>query len=245
MRRAIVLIVACTVLIGFVGLSLLYSRAPLVRDVPRTLPWTLPDYRQAKTQWRVTREGKIEARVEHFFLQGISPAMISWFYQQLPVATVSVGDNTYPLYHIFHPTEHGTLRVLEVAANEVPGMGEGALIERLEWFGPYDSTGVARIAEFSNAGMFAIPEVAGIPLGEVRHTFAAENGGTRYRVDSVIGSDTPFVGRLLNWYLRTYVFHEDMIHEWQRHQVEEVASLRFFLAEIYQQRENGNHYTVH
>ena len=39
--------------------------------------------------------------------------MVSWFYQQLPISTVELHGVTYPLYHIFHPSEHGTLRVLD------------------------------------------------------------------------------------------------------------------------------------
>ena len=64
----------------------------------------------------------------------------------------------------------------------------------------------------------------------------AEDGGTRYRVDTVIGSDLPVLGPVINWYLRTQVFHPRMLAEWQRHQVEEVSSLQFFLPALYAQR---------
>ncbi len=226
-------------------LSVVYTTSrPLQRDAPRDLPWTLPDYRDANTNWRVGEDGRIHATVEHFFLEGISPAMVAWFYQQLPISTVDLGGETLPLYHIFHPTEHGRLWVVEPAPGGAPGMARGAVIQREEWFGPFDSTGAARLVEFSDAGMLAIPEFAGIVIGSVRHSYTAERGGTRYRVDTVIGTDLPVLGPVLNWYLRTRVFHPDMLREWQRHQVEEVASLQFFLPALYAQRDGGTHYRL-
>lgn len=220
----------------------LASPSPLERDAARDLPWELPDYREASTRWHIDALGRINSEVEHFFLEGISPEMVSWFYQQLPVSTVSYQGTVIPLYHIFHPTEHGRIRVVGAADNGVPGMGKGGRIMREEWFGPFDSRGTARIEEFSSSGMLAIPEAAGLSLGEVRHSFKAIDGGTSYRVDAVIGSDLPLIGGLINYYLRKRVFHPAMMEQWQRHQIEEVASLQFFLPRIYAQRDRGNHF---
>ena len=220
------------------------SPPPIERDPPRDLPWQLPDYRQARTAWSIGPDGKIYTQVQHFFLEGISPAMVSWFYRQLPISTVELRGVTYPLYHIFHPSEHGTLRVLEPAPDGTPGMSMGALIQREEWFGPYDSRGSARIVEFSDRGMLAIPVFAGLSFGSVRHSLKAVDGGTSYRVDAVIGSDLPLVGPLLNLYLRERVFHPATLEQWRRHQVEEVSSLQFFLPRLYRQRERGNHYSI-
>lgn len=239
-----------TVLVLVVGLILamvlvmLLSPAPIVRDEPRELPWTLPDYRQAKTHWEIGDDGRIHTWVEHLFLADISPAMVSWFYRHLPISSVRYKGEILPLYHFFHPTEHGTLRLLLPATDGSAGMGLGAVIEREEWFGMFDSRGAARIVQFSNAGFLAIPEVAGLTIGEVRHRFTAVEGGTAYRVDTVLGSEIPVLGTLLNWYLRTQVFHPSMIKQWQRHQIQEVSSLRFFLNEIYSQRDSGDLFTL-
>ena len=217
---------------------------PIARDTPRDLPWQLPDYRLADTGWELLPDGRIRTYVEHFFLEDISPAMVMWFYQQLPIATVEYGGDSLPLYHIFHPSEHGTIRVLEPAPNGAAGMARGAMVHREEWFGPYDSRGSARIVEFSELGMLALPQVAGLPIGEIRHSLRSENGGTAYRVDGLIGSDLPLLGTVVNYYLRTAVFHPAMIEQWQRHQLEEVASLQFFLPQLYAQRANGTHFRL-
>lgn len=214
--------------------------APLVRDAPRDLPWTLPDYRQAQLHWEVDALGRVHNHVEHLFLAGISPEMVTWFYRQLPIATVDYEGITYPLYHIFHPTEHGRISVLDAALDGQPGMGTGAMIMREEWFGPYDSRGRARLAQFDNTGMLAIAQFAGFAVGKVKHDWRAENGGTRYVVTAVIGVDWPVIGPLFNWVIRRLVFHPKMMDQWQRHQVEEVASLAFFLPEIHAQRNQGS-----
>ncbi len=70
--------------------------------------------------------------------------MLAWWYRQLPVSSVEVGGVRYPFYHVFHPTEHGRIRVLEPATDGKAGMGVGALVEREEWFGPFDSKGAGR-----------------------------------------------------------------------------------------------------
>ncbi len=229
--------------LGVVGF-LLFSPGPLERDKPRDLPWVLPDYRSAHTQWEIGRDGRIYAEVEHLFLRDITPTMVAWFYQQLPISTVSLHGTTYPLYHIFHPVGHGRIQVVEAAPSGLPGMAQGATIMREEWFGPYDSRGTARLMEFSDAGMLAVPVAAGMEIGQVRHSYRAENGGTVYKVEAVIGSKLPVIGPVLNWIIRTQVFHPAMMALWQQHQIEEVASLQFFLAEIYAQRESGNHYVL-
>lgn len=225
------------------GLALLAPER-IARDAPRDLPWVLPDYRLANTHWEIGEDGRIYSQVEHFFLHDISPKMVSWFYRYLPISTIDYKGVTYPAYHIFHPTEHGTIRLLEPASDGSPGMGLGSMVEREEWFGIYDSRGAARIVEYSDTGFLAIPEVAGIPMGEVRHTFRAVDGGTAYRVDAVIGSKLPVLGPLLNYYLRHWVFHPKMLEQWQRHQLEEVASLQFFLTKLYAQRNNGGAFVL-
>lgn len=217
----------------------------LERDPPRDLPWTLPDYRMAATSWTVDDQGRIHTHVEHLFLPDITPAMIAWFYQYLPISTVALNGVTMPMYHIFHPTEHGTLRMLQAAPDGAPGMAPGAVIQRDEWFGPYDSRGAARIVEFSDRGMLAIPEVLGlVDIGSVHHIYSAADGGSNYRVETVIGSDLPLAGPLINRYLRSRVFHPAMLEQWQRHQVQEVSSLRFYLPQLYAQRAAGRHFTL-
>ena len=222
-------------------------------EPPRDLPWTLPNYEQAKTSVEILDDGRLKISIEHLPLIGIEPKMIAWFYQNLPVSTVEISEHDYSWYHIFHPSEHGVITVKEKANNDREGMGIGALVYRQEWFGIYNSKGIGRIIEFSEQGMVAKPELLGMHFGEIKHsytqkTFTSLNGvqelGTQYNVDSIIGSDLPVIGLVINYYIRKKMFSQAMINEWIRHQVEEVASLQFFLSELYSTKPQGNHYKL-
>lgn len=205
-------------------------------DAPRNLPWTLPDYRPAKTQIHTLSDGRLAITIEHLPLPGVSPAMLAWFYKVLPISRVQFQGTRYPLYHLFHPTEHGVIQISEPAANGVEGMGVGALVTRWEWFGPFNSKGSGRILSLSSAGMTVSPEVAGMSVGHIEHRFEATPCGSRYTVSSVLGSKLPVVGGLINLYIRHRQFPPEKVQQWLRHQVQEVSSLPFFLPELYRQR---------
>lgn len=149
-----------------------------------------------------------------------------------------------PLYHLFHPTEHGRIWIDEPAADGRPGVGAGGVVARFEWFGPYDSQGAARVIELSSQRFVSRPKRAGVSFGEIRHEWHASPQGAQYEVDTVIGVDWPVIGPLANALLRRFVFSEGMLHEWQRHQVEEVGLLQHFLPQLYAQRNERNIYVL-
>lgn len=214
------------------------------RDEARSLPWTLPDFRNAKAHYEVLPDGRIKIEIEHLFLNNIRPEMISWFYQRLPYATVELNGTTYPLYHLFHPSEHGRIQVIEPATNSMPGINKGALVSRQEWFGNYNSKGAGRIISLDEKGMRVKPEIAGMHFGEIHHEFIAEGNGTRYILHSTLGSEWPVIGELVNFYIRSKQFPPPMLEQWIRHQIEEVSSLQFFLPVLYQTQAVDNHYKI-
>jgi hypothetical protein len=119
-------------------------------------------------------------------------------------------------------------------------MGVGALVEREEWFGPYDSKGAGRITELSVSGMTVVPEVAGLKFGEIRHVFEATPTGSQYRVVSIIGVEWPLIGPAVNALIRRGMYSEAMLGEWERHQIEEVGMLQNFLKTLFESRPEGN-----
>ena len=214
------------------------------RDPPRQLPWPVPDHRLAEKGYEYLPDGRIRVITHHLPLPGVTPAMLAWFYQQLPLSTVELDGRTYPLYHLFHATEHGQLWVVQTAPDGSHGMAQGAVIERHEWFGEHDSRGKALISEFSNQGMTALAFAAGIQIGVVEHRYSVVDGHTRYVVNATIGSTAPLISPLLNKYLREKIFTEAMLAQWMRHQVEEVGVLPYFLPQLYRQRAAGNHFLL-
>ena len=198
-------------------------------DPPRHIPWPLRDVSQAVTSHVVLPDGRIRLRIVHRPLPGVTPQMLAWWYRVLPLGVVEFDGATRPLYHLFHPTEHGRIWIEEPAADGQPGVGAGGVVARYEWFGPYDSEGAARVVELSPQRFVTRPQVLGFTIGEIRHTWGPSPQGATYAVDTVIGVDWPVVGPWVNALLRRYVFSEGMLREWKRHQVEEVGLLPHFL----------------
>ena len=211
---------------------------------PRDLPWQLPDFQDAKVNMDTLDNGQIHIRIEHLPLDSISPKMVSYFYKVLPVSTVSLNGRHMPLYHIFHPTEHGEIWVEEAALNGETGMANGALIKRKEWFGPFNSKGGGRVLALDEYRLQVRPEMFGLYFGLITHSFEPVGKGTRYTLESIIGSDLPVVGPLINFYIRKKMFSPEMLKHWARHQVQEVSSLRFFAAQLFEQQPDDHHFIL-
>jgi len=233
-------------LVLLVGAALwwLLPRKGLLHDPPRSLPWAVPDYRPAHATHRVLPDGRLRIEITHLPLTGIRPEMLAWWYRKLPISTVDIGGVRYPFYHVFHPTEHGRIWVVEPAQDGQSGMGVGALVEREEWFGPFDSKGAGRVTRLNAAGMTVIPEVAGLQFGEIEHIFEPTPTGTRYRVVSTIGVKWPLVGGVVNMIIRHAMYPEAMLRQWERHQIEEVGMLQHFLPALYASQPQGNTYRL-
>jgi hypothetical protein len=232
-------------LITLLVLTALWNMRPSWQhDAPRDLPWAVADYRQANFSHQTLPNGQIQLEIDHLPLVGITPEMLAWWYRVLPISTIDVNGTTYPLYHIFHLTEHGQLWVVEPATDGSDGMGEGSLVARREWFGAHDSEGAGRVISISPQGLVVRPEVAGVQMGEIRHIFNSTANGSQYRVESLIGLDWPIIGPLFNYLLRNTVFTEDMLREWERHQIEEVSMLNYYLPQLYAQRAGGYHFKL-
>lgn len=232
------------VLLAGAVLGWLLTGKGLPRDAPRTLPWPVPDHRPAHAAHTVLPDGRLRIAITHLPLAGIRPEMLAWWYRKLPISTVDIGGVRYPFYHVFHPTEHGRIRVVEPARDGQPGMGVGALVEREEWFGPFDSKGAGRVTRLGATGMTVIPEVAGLRFGEIDHIFDATPTGTQYRVVSTIGVEWPVVGGMVNWAIRRAMYPEAMLQQWERHQIEEVGMLQHFLPALYASQPPGDAYRL-
>ena len=238
-RRRFLAIFGLLLLLGL-GLLWLKPGGGLLHDAPRHLPWSVPDYRPGKASHSVLADGRLRIEITHLPLNGIRPEMLAWWYRVLPISSVDINGTRYPFYHVFHPTEHGRIRVVEPASDGSPGMGVGALVEREEWFGPYDSKGAGRITVLSARGMTVVPEVAGLKFGEIRHLFEATTTGSQYRVVSIIGVEWPLIGPAVIALIRRSMYSEAMLGEWERHQIEEVGMLQHFLKALYESRPEGN-----
>ncbi len=211
-------------------------------DAPRHLPWPLMSITQAVTAHEILPDGRIHLTIRHRLLPGVTPEMLAWWYRVLPISEVEFDGARRPMYHLFHPTEHGRIWIEKPASDGRPGVGAGAVVARYEWFGPYESEGAARVTELSPRRFVVRPTMAGLAFGEIRHEWGVSSQGATYVVDTVIGVDWPIVGPWVNALLRRRIFSDEMLREWQRHQVEEVGLLPHFLPTLYAQRNDRNIY---
>jgi hypothetical protein len=202
----------------------------------------LRDVNEAVTAHEILPDGRIHLTIEHRPLPGVTPEMLAWWYRVLPISQVEFDGTMRPMYHLFHPTEHGRIWVKAPAVDGQPGVGAGGVVARYEWFGPYDSKGAARVIELSPRRFVTRPVMAGVTFGEIRHEWEASPQGAKYAVDTIIGVDWPLVGPWVNALLRRFVFSDGMLREWERHQVEEVGLLPHFLPAFYAERNERNIY---
>ena len=218
--------------------------SPPKHDPPRRIPWPLLPVSRAATAHEILPDGRIHLTIRHPPLPGVTPGMLAWWYRVLPISEVEFDGALRPMYHLFHPTEHGRIWVEAPAADGQPGVGAGGVVARFEWFGPYDSEGAARVIELSPQRFVTRPQVAGIRFGEIRHEWGVSPQGATYAVDTIIGVDWPLIGPWINALLRRHLFSDGMLREWQRHQVEEVGLLPHFLPALYAQRNDRNIYRL-
>jgi len=217
------------------GIVFILPRPSVEIEPVRPKFWSYPDTSSASYDYSIDDSGKIHLHIEHSLLKNITPKMIVWWYKNLAHGVGSINDSKYPYYQLFHLSEHGQIQVLEPASDGTIGMGTGALIYRQETFGPFASKGTARIEQFDDNGFVAIPVMGPLIVGKVEHRFHQVEGGTIYIVDTILGSDIPVLGRLINLFIQNKRFSSDVIQQWIRHQVEEVGSLPNYLPKFYKE----------
>ena len=225
-------------LIPILGVIVLFSLPLPQFEIEAARPnfWSYPSLSEAKYKTEIMEDGKVLIEIQHPVLKGVTPEMLSWWYRNLSTGKATMEGKEYDYYHLFHLTEHGQTSVVVPATDGSKGMGIGAVMYRQERFGPYLSKGKGRVESFDVNGYVVIPVMGPLEFGRIEHKFLAQDGGTIYTVKSILGSDAPVIGPLLSYYIRTKQFPPEVVHEWIRHQVEEVGSLVHFLPKLYQEK---------
>ncbi len=228
-------LIGSVLLIPILGVIVLFSlpRPQFEIEAARPHFWGYPNLSEAKYKTEIMDDGKVLIEIEHPVLKGVTPEMLSWWYRNLSTGKAVVQGKEYDYYHLFHLTEHGQTSVVEPATDGSNGMGVGAVMYRQERFGTHLSKGKGRVESYGVDGFVVIPVMGPLEFGRIEHTFLAQDGGTLYRVKSILGSNAPVIGPLLTYYIRTKQFPPEVVQEWIRHQVEEVGSLVSFLPELY------------
>lgn len=118
MRSCLIVVLAGTGMFILVACAEPPERGP---EVP--VAFTMKDVSTANTTVSSLPDGRVQIRIEHDLIRGVTPEMLMWFYENVPTAKVEVGGRLYPLYHIWHPGDHVSVAVITPAPSGSPGLG--------------------------------------------------------------------------------------------------------------------------
>ena len=193
----------------------------------------MKDVSTAETTFSTLPSGQRRLTIRHEVIEGVTPEMILWWFQNFPTRTVTVAGEEVAWYRLWHPRDHIEVIVLERGDPEVPGLSEGAKVMIHERFGGQDQRFHGHVAALDVTGIHLQASIGGVTLGNLRHTFTAVEGGTLYESELVLGLDTPVVRVIMNPLIRNFRMSDEQARSWFIHNVEEVGNFQFFLPDLY------------
>ncbi len=193
-------------------------------------------------------DGRLEARIAHAPLRGVTSEMLVWWFENFADhrtareddlstrKTARVGDQDVPLYWLWHPVDHYMVRIEKPSPTGAPGLSEGARITLKERI--VNVVSLHGLVDGMSRDGIHLSLIRGpFRLGDLRHTFADSEEGLIYRSRLIAGSTLPVIGRLLNFMVHRFVFTPAMLDRWLTHNVEEVGNFELFLPRLYAQRD--------
>src|SRR5687768_3488013 len=90
---------------------------------PTAIDWRMRPVSSAQTSSRLLDDGRLELKIEHAPLTGVTPRMLDWWFRTASQDMQWRGQ-TIPRYRVWHPRDHISLTV--VARNRQGEVGAGA-----------------------------------------------------------------------------------------------------------------------
>jgi hypothetical protein len=186
-------------------------------------------------KWSLIRlpDGRLRMTIAHAPLQGITPAMLNWWFRNIGGTMVWQGHEV-ARYHVWHPRDHIRWALHKAAPDG--GAGPGAIFRIVEAFqaNPRYRVDVRdRVTELSEAGITLEGRSLGLKVTKLAHRFTALDGATQYNSVLEVGLSLPVLGPVLNGLILPAKFPEDMGHAWIAHNIEEVGQFETFLPELH------------
>lgn len=203
---------------------------------PRRVPWAMKPLSSAKTTETVLSDDRVQLRVEHSVLRGVTPAMLEWWFRNMD-GVMELGGQTHPRYLVWHPVDHIHLEL----ARRLPdgSVGPGAVYHIVEALGAdMDNLIDARLhlRELSEAGALVEVRALAQTVLQLRGDFLQREGGAALVSTMTIGSTGWLGGLRLNALLVARFFPPARRKAWLKHVVEEFGNLEFFLPDLYRRR---------
>jgi hypothetical protein len=202
---------------------------------PRPIPWDPKPLESAQTGLRTLPDGRMELRIRHAPLRGITPAMLYWWFTHIG-GEMEYQGATYSRYGVWHPRDHIDWQLV----GEAPGGGAGVgarfrIVEALGRNMEYLVDSVELIEKLDEDGIVLTRWVLGHQILRLEHEFVyvPAEGATRYLSCMVLGSPSVFGQAVLNGAIRRRFFSEAMGRAWLTHNVEEVGHFERFLPALH------------
>lgn len=200
---------------------------------PRPVPWTMKPLSSARTRESTLPDGRIELRIEHDLLRGVTPQMLVWWWRNIE-GEMELGGKTYPRYLIWHPVDHIYFKVVERLPDG--SVGVGSKFHIVEAFGGdlrHLINVVLHIRRLEETEITVEVPVAGFPVMRIYGQLVPREGDTQLTSTMTLGF-SGWLGRLgLNRVLIGRHFPAERRRAWLKHSVEEIGNLQFFLPDLY------------
>jgi hypothetical protein len=202
---------------------------------PRVLPWPLKPEKSAETSLGYDACGRMVMNIRHDVLKRVTPEMVAWWFGNIG-GDIEIEGRRLSRYLVWHPHDH----ILWQLARPGPDglAGRGARFRIVETFGrnPAHYVDVTEtVTRLDATGITLEGYLLGQQVTQLKHDFAAVEGGTLYLSSLTIGTAAPGLRWIVNPLIRRMV-PEAMGRAWLKHNIEEVGLLEHIIPRLYQHR---------
>jgi hypothetical protein len=201
------------------------------------------------TNVTVSRRGGIRVQIQHDDLQGVTPEMLQWWFENLAGTTTWNGEDfsgpEILNYHLWHHRDHIAVTPLTDAPDGTANTGfrVGALSRIDEQFNDYRDR-IHHVMHTTRldteAFTFDIIGPVKLPAGYIIHRYAPVPGGCSFYAETVIDIRVPVIGPLLNWLIRPIFFSRATADHWIRHNIQETGRTEDVLPTLYAAAQNAD-----
>lgn len=196
---------------------------------PRAVPWVMKPLASAKTEETALPDGRVQLRVEHDLLRGVTPPMLVWWWRNI-AGEMKVSERIYPNYLVWHPIDHIHFEVVKRLPDG--DVGPGAVFHLVEALGADMKNLIdarLHLQTLDETGAAVEVYALGQTVLQIRGQFLPRGEGTQFISIMTIGS-AGWLGKVgLNEWLINRFFPAARRKAWLKHSVEEIGNLEFFL----------------
>lgn len=209
-------------------MTVLFTALP----APADLGWTPRSVASADVVVTPLGDGRLEVRIDHAPLTGVTTAMLGWWFQTFDGTATWRGEKL-AAYRLWHPRDHIDVRPGRDAKGRI---APGCRLNIREVFArdPRFVTDIhAVIHRWDTRGIGFHRDILGHRVVELDHAFTDSAAGVLYRTCMRAGVGNGPLRRLINRLAVKRRFSPDAVEAWTRHNIEEVGFFADFLPELY------------